>query len=95
MDYKMFYLKQEHFNSNLQLNLKDFSEETRFTDVTLVSDEKVSFEAHKCILAACSPILKDLLLENPHSHPLIYMRGVNQYELKSLLKLMQTSFLRL
>ena len=88
MDHKMFYLKQEHFNSNLQLNLKDFSEATRFTDVTLVSDEKVSFEAHKFILAACSPMMKDLLLENPHPHPLIYMRGVDQDKLKSILDLM-------
>jgi len=44
------------------------------------------FKAHKLILVACSPVLKDLLLNNPHSHPLIYLRGVELEELRGILQ---------
>jgi hypothetical protein len=32
------------------------------------------------------PSLKNLLLANPHPHPLIYLRGVKQHELQSILR---------
>ena len=57
-----------------------------FSDVTLVSDDKIQFEAHKCVLSASSPVLKKLLLNNPHPHPLIYLKGVKQQELQSILQ---------
>ena len=33
-------------------------------DVTLVSDDLVCLKAHKFVLSACSPVLKDILLKN-------------------------------
>ena len=44
-----------------------------FVDVTLVSDDQESFQAHKIVLSSFSPVLKDLLLSNSHPHPIIFL----------------------
>ena len=62
--------------------------ESSFSDVTLVSDDQVQIPAHKFVLAACSPVLRKLLLDNPHPHPLIFLRGVIHQDLLSILQLM-------
>ena len=54
----------------------------------MLSDDQIPFQAHKVVLSACSPVIKDLLTKNPHSHPIVYLRGVNQYHLQSLPKFM-------
>ena len=79
---------RKSFGVNLNYNLKDLFNQNRFSDVTLVSDDQVPFYAHKFVLSACSPVLKDLLIANPHPSPLIYMRGVNNVELKTVLQFM-------
>ena len=53
-----------------------------FSDVTLVCDDQTQLQAHKIVLSACSPVLKKILLNNPHQHPLIYLRGVMQQEMQ-------------
>merc|ERR1739838_315100 len=40
------------------------------------------------VLSACSPVLKTLLVNNPHSHPLLYLGGIKQTELQAILKFM-------
>ena len=62
------------------------SQKKGFCDVTLVSDDQIPFQAHRFVLSAFSPVLKNILLNNPHSHPLIYLRGVNHQELDSILQ---------
>ena len=57
-----------------------------YSDVTLVSDEHQTTEAHKSILSACSPVMKSLLLDNPHPHPIVYLRGIESQELDSLIQ---------
>ena len=42
-------------------------------------------EAHKVIIAACSPFFKSILRRNPHQHPLIYLKGVKFSDLGSIL----------
>jgi hypothetical protein len=73
------------FNNNLASSLNELFARNYLTDVTLVSDELVPFKAHKFVLSAASPVMKDILLSNPHSHPLIYLRGVKQHELQEIL----------
>merc|ERR1712179_533107 len=64
----------------------DVFTENSFCDVTLVSDDQKPFHAHRYVLSTFSPVLKNILLTNPHSHPLIYLRGVNHQELDSILQ---------
>ena len=81
-NFKWNYL-DEHLNSRLKQLFKDKS----FADVTLVSDDKFEFPAHKYVLSSCSPVIKDLLLNNYHPHPTIFLRGVKALELQSILEL--------
>ena len=81
----IFSLKWKNLNSNFTSGISDVFAENSFTDVTLVSDDQVPFQAHKFVLSALSSVLKNILLENPQSHPLIYLRGVNHQELDSIL----------
>merc|ERR1719187_3128639 len=87
MDEK-YDLKWKTFNEHLVEVFKDLGEEGHFSDVTLVSDDQVQTPAHKVVLSACSPVLKTLLVNNPHSHPLLYLRGIKQTELQAILKFM-------
>ena len=88
MEQETFCLSSKSFQSQLQTTLKELFTENTFADVTLVSDDQIQIPAHKFVLSACSPVLKNLLLNNPHSHPLLYLRGVKQQELQSILQFM-------
>jgi len=79
-------LKWKSFIPNLSSSLSNLFTKNSFSDLTLVSDDKIEFHAHKSVLSASSPVLKNILLDNPHSHPLIYLRGVKQQELESILQ---------
>merc|ERR1711873_89221 len=57
-------------------------------DVTLVSDDQTQFKAHKIVLSACSPVFKKIIESNPSQHPLIYLRGIQSYEMESILQFM-------
>merc|ERR1712129_12118 len=82
-------MKQNCFQLNWKLHLvSNFSDlfiENKYSDVTLVSDDKTQFQAHKIVLSAFSPVLKNMLHNNPHPNPLIYLRGVKQKELQLIL----------
>ena len=81
-------LKWKTYSDHLVGVFKELGEEGHFADVTLVSDDHVQTKAHKVVLSACSPVLKTLLVNNPHSHPLLYLRGIKQTELQAILKFM-------
>ena len=68
--------------------ISDLGKEVNFADVTLVSEDQIQTPAHKVVLSACSPVLKSLLLENPHTHPLLCLTGVKQTEISALLNFM-------
>merc|ERR1712212_966229 len=76
------------FPDHLVEVFKNLGTEGNFADVTLVSDDQIQTPAHKVVLSACSPVLKTLLVNNPHSHPLLYLRGIKQTELQAILKFM-------
>ena len=88
MDDEKYDLKWKTYSDHLVGVFKDLGEEGHFADVTLVSDDQIQTPAHKVVLSACSSVLKTLLVNNPHSHPLLYLRGIKQTELQALLKFM-------
>ena len=88
MSQQMVNLKWKYFHTNIISSLSGGFTATEFTDVILVSDDLIPFPAHRIVLSASSPVLKDLLLDNPSSPPLIFLRGVNQQELCSILQFM-------
>ena len=83
---KVYTLKWKYLTSNLNSSLSDVFAENNFSDVTLVSDDQIPFQAHRYVLSAFSPVFKSMLQNHPDSHPLIYLRGVNQQELDLILQ---------
>lgn len=83
-----FTLNWDTFSEHLQLMFKELYQEERYADVTLVSDDQTQFKAHKIVLSACSPVFKKIIERNPSQHPLIYLRGVQSYEMESILQFM-------
>lgn len=52
-----------------------FFQNNSYTDVTLVSDDRVAIEAHKIVLASGSQVFSELLqVDNPK--PLLFLRGI-------------------
>ena len=83
-----YTLNWHTFTDHLQLMFKDLYEEEKHSDVTLVSDDQTQFKAHKIVLSACSPVFKKIIDNNPSQHPLIYLRGIQSYEMESILQFM-------
>ena len=72
-----FALKWNEFQANWNNSLSEFRKDTDFSDVTLISEDKVKFSAHKLILTSCSNVFKFILKENSHANSLLYLGGVS------------------
>ena len=77
-------LQWNDFQNNARNAFRNLREDEDFADVTLVCDDGQQVAAHKVILAASTPFFQEILRQNKHPHPLIYMRGVKLGELKSI-----------
>ena len=76
-----FCLKWKDFQANISSSFGLMRSDRDFSDVTLVSEGNNQIEAHKIILAASSSFFQDMLKEDNHPHPLLYMRGVTTTQL--------------
>merc|ERR1712150_111833 len=83
-----YTLNWHTFSDHVQLMFKDLYEEEKHSDVTLVCDDQTQFKAHKIVLRACSPVFKKIIDNNPSQHPLIFLRGIQSYEMESILQFM-------
>merc|ERR1712150_357507 len=83
-----YTLNWHTFSDHVQLMFKDLYEEEKHSDVTLVCDDQTQFKAHKIVLRACSSVFKKIIDSNPSQHPLIYLRGIQSYEMESILQFM-------
>ena len=82
-----FCLRWNDFERNISSAFYDFKEEKDFADVTLACTDG-QIESHKVILAASSPFFKRVLKKNPHSHPLIYLKGIKSSDVEAVLNYM-------
>ena len=76
-----FSLKWNDFQSVVSQSFSVLRQEADFYDVTLVSDDHTQISAHKLVLSASSDFFKSILRKNPHSHPLLYLSGVDSTSL--------------
>ena len=79
-----FCLRWNDFEVNISNAFHHFKEEKDFADVTLACGDN-QVEAHKVILATSSPFFKRILQKHPHSHPLIYLKGIKSSDVESVL----------
>ena len=80
-----FSVRWNDFKENISSDFSNLRDDTNFTDVTLISEDGQNIETHKVILSASSPFFMNILKNNKHSHPLIYLKGFKAKDIYSLL----------
>lgn len=84
---QQFCLRWNNYQSNLTSVFDQLLQNESFVDVTLACDGR-SIKAHKMVLSACSPYFEMLFSTTPCTHPIVILRDVNWFELKSLVDFM-------
>jgi hypothetical protein len=82
-----FCLRWNEFEKNISTSFRELREDKDFFDVTLACENN-QIQAHKVILSACSPFFRSVLKQNPHQHPLLYLKGVRYEDITSVLSCM-------
>lgn len=82
-----FCLRWNDFESNISVAFRQIKEEKDLFDCTLSCGAR-QVQAHKLILSACSPFFRNIIRQNPHQHPLLYLKGVEFNDLQSVLNFM-------
>ena len=83
-----YELSWKEFQQCASQSFKDHYNSEEYSDVTLACDDDKQIKTHKMVLSASSPFFQKILRNNPHQHPLIYLKGVNYDSLRSLLMFM-------
>merc|ERR1719319_310324 len=90
MSGELFTLTWSEFPAWSPRTLRRIWEERQFTDVTLATEDGGTVTAHRAILSASSPLLRRLLQEHPHPHPLLLLPDTPLSTLSSLLTFIYT-----
>merc|ERR1712029_475604 len=86
MSQEKFDLTWQTYTDHLREMLNDMMSSNELTDVTLVSEDKKRFKAHKVVLSASSSVFKSIISDNIVSSPTIYLRGIQSDEIESILQ---------
>ena len=75
------------YSDHLREALREMMTTGEFADVTLVTDDKQQIRAHRNILSAASPVLKNILkLDSDNKNSVIYLRGIQHSEMESIMQ---------
>ena len=80
-----FCLKWNDYQFNWNRSLSELRNDNDFADVTLISDDKVKFSAHKVLLSSCSNMFKFILKSSKHTNPFLFLGGVSSVNLGFIL----------
>merc|ERR1711983_353135 len=86
MSDEKFDLAWNDFESNAINTIRNLLNDTQFTDVTLISDDRRRIPAHKIILSSCSLFFKQILAETTTEKPLLFIKGIEYSELSAIVK---------
>jgi len=86
MKMKGFVFTSDTHSVQLVNTFSDLLKNNVLTDVTLVGDDRARLEAHKIVLCAGSSMFRDFFVNNAHAHPMVYLKGVKQQDLLSLVQ---------
>ena len=80
-----FNLKWNDFESNISKSFSNLRTETQLFDVTLIGQDQKKVSAHRLVLTACSDFFKNIFYSNTHSHPMLYLDGVDSSDIQLML----------
>merc|ERR1719186_1877868 len=92
---KRVSLSRDDFSSSVSDSVRKLINDKDFSDVTLVCENNVQIKAHKVILSSSSTFFKSILTMNYHQHPLVYLKGVKQEQLKQIIQLIYLGEVRI
>ena len=87
MSSEKFALRWNDFESNICQAFKSLRNERELCDVTLACEDDHELEAHRVILASCSPFFAKIF-KRYKDKPLLYLKGVSSHQLQSVLTFM-------
>ena len=76
MNQEKFNLTWHTYKDHLREMLNDMMSLNELKDITLVSEDRKKFKAHKVVLSACSSVFKTIISDPILSSPIIYLRGI-------------------
>jgi len=82
-----YCLRWNDFESNITHSFQEIRDDKDLLDITLSCGSR-QIQAHKLMLSACSPFFRTVLKQNPHQHPLLYLKDVRFVDLQSVLTFM-------
>ena len=88
MNLEKYNLNWHTYSDHLREMLHEMMKSNDLTDVTLVCDDKIQFKAHKIVLSSCSSVFKSIMNDLPNNSSVIYLKGIQHQEMKSILEYM-------
>ena len=82
---EQFCLKWNNFQPTVCQSWSELRQASKFSDVTLLTEDEILLEAHRVVLSACSDFFKSILEKVKHPQPLLYLRGVTAFNLNHIL----------
>ena len=86
MEVSGYNLSWRTFSSHLAELSRELYQEKYFSDVTLLSEDLIAVEAHRMVLSAASPVLRNVLRINPTVRTQLFLKGIKHQQLDSILK---------
>ena len=81
-----FNLIWRAYTDHLREMLHNMMTSNELTDVTLVSEDRKQFKAHKVVLSATSTVFESIISQSSLSNAIIYLRGIQSHEIESILE---------
>ena len=79
---EIYTLHWKLFYEGLTGAFRDLRKEADFNDITVVFDDEKFIETNKTILAACSPVLRNIIKrcsKKQQTHQLVYLSGFSSH----------------
>ena len=74
MSQEKFNLTWHTYTDHLRQMLNDMMSSNELADVTLVSEDKKKFKAHKVVLSGSSSVFKSIISDTNLFSPIIYLK---------------------
>ena len=86
----LFCIEFNDFRDHLARAFRDIYQKKSFSDVTLVTDDQVHLQAHRCILSTNSEVFKSIFENGNLDSKTVYLRGVKKTIMEPILNFCYT-----